>query len=217
MTASTKPDLEFHPLAEMFPLIGDDELRELGEDIRKNGLCEPITLYEGKILDGRNRYLAAKLIGQTLADKAFRQLPADMDPRAFVISENIQRRHLTAEQKRELLAKLIKADPSRSDRAIASVAKVDNKTVAGVRAKLEVTEEIPQTPTRTDKTGTKRPGRKKKNGPSPAKIYHGLQEKLMDALRDLNIEHAEDKVEETKDRLDETLTAMKEEELDEAA
>ena len=40
------------------------------------------------------------------------------DPYAFVISANIYRRHLTAEQKRDLIAKLLKADPSKSDRQI---------------------------------------------------------------------------------------------------
>jgi ParB-like chromosome segregation protein Spo0J len=40
-----------HPLAEIFPMISDDELRELAEDIRKIGMIEPITLCEGKILD----------------------------------------------------------------------------------------------------------------------------------------------------------------------
>ena len=45
---------------------------------------------------------------------------------------NIQRRHLTAEQKRDLIAKLLRANPERSDRATAKIAKVDNKTVAVV-------------------------------------------------------------------------------------
>jgi ParB-like chromosome segregation protein Spo0J len=52
-----------HPIAEIFPMISNDELRELAEDIRKNGMLEPITLFEGKILDGRNRFNAAKLVG----------------------------------------------------------------------------------------------------------------------------------------------------------
>ena len=41
-------------------MISDDELNELAEDIRKHGLIEPITLFENKIIDGRNRYKAAK-------------------------------------------------------------------------------------------------------------------------------------------------------------
>ena len=51
-------------------------------------------------------------------------------PYAYVTSANIHRRHLTAEQKRELIAKLIEADPTKSNRQIAKTVKVDHKTVA---------------------------------------------------------------------------------------
>ena len=50
--------LELHPLADLFPMMTDEELDELGEDMLKLGQREPIWLYEGKILDGRNRYRA---------------------------------------------------------------------------------------------------------------------------------------------------------------
>ena len=60
------------------------------------------------------------------------------------MSANIHRRHLTAEQKSESIAKVLKAQPSKSNRTIAKQAKVDDKTVAVVRGKLEATAEIPQ-------------------------------------------------------------------------
>jgi hypothetical protein len=47
--------LEAHRFANMFPALDDGAFRELVEDIRVNGLREPITLFEGKILDGVNR------------------------------------------------------------------------------------------------------------------------------------------------------------------
>ena len=40
-----------------------------------------------------------------------------------------QERHLTPEQKRELIEKVLRADPTKSDRQIARAVKVDNKTV----------------------------------------------------------------------------------------
>ena len=45
---------EFHPFANVFPLLDDDDLGTLTEDIRENGQREPVILYDGKILDGRN-------------------------------------------------------------------------------------------------------------------------------------------------------------------
>src|SRR4051812_27568135 len=60
-------------------------------------------------------------------------LYGDVDPYAYVVSANIRRRHLKAEQKRGIVAELLKANPERSDRATAKIANVDNKTVANVR------------------------------------------------------------------------------------
>jgi hypothetical protein len=79
-----------------------------------------------------------------------------VDPQAFVISANIHRRHLTPEQKRELIAKLLKADPTKSDRQIGETAKVDHKTVGKVRNEGEATGEIPQSDTRQGADGKKR-------------------------------------------------------------
>ena len=59
------------------------------------------------------------------------------DPYALAVSLNIHRRHLTGEQKRELIAKLLKAKPEASNRSIGAQIKVDDKTVASVRRELE--------------------------------------------------------------------------------
>ena len=90
----TAPEYEFHEFANYFPMISDDELNELAEDIRKHGLIEPITLLENKIIDGRNRYKAAKQARVVLKNYQFKQL-GDRNAEAFVISANIHRRHLT--------------------------------------------------------------------------------------------------------------------------
>ena len=54
---------QFHPIAAIFPLMGEDELQALADDIRDNGLRNPILRFEGKILDGRNRLTACRLAG----------------------------------------------------------------------------------------------------------------------------------------------------------
>jgi hypothetical protein len=127
--------LESHPLANRFPLIAGEEFDQLVEDIRHNGQREPIVLFEGKILDGRNRYRACLEAGVTPQTRAFD--PAkEGSPEAFVISVNLKRRHLTGKQRRDFILELLKANPSASDRAIARDVGVDGKTVASVREEM---------------------------------------------------------------------------------
>jgi ParB-like chromosome segregation protein Spo0J len=133
-------EVQFHPLAEAFPLMTGAEFHELVADIEAHGLREPIVLFEGKILDGRNRARACENAG---IEPTFTVYQGD-DPLGYVISANVHRRHLTPGQKRKLIAKLIKAQPEKSNRQIAKTAKVDDKTVGAVRRRLESTAEIPQ-------------------------------------------------------------------------
>ena len=84
-------DLKFHPLADLFPLMEGAEFDALVADIKKNGLHYPIVLYDGKILDGRNRYRACLAAG---FEPATRNGDHHIgDPAAFVTSRNIHRRH----------------------------------------------------------------------------------------------------------------------------
>ena len=85
----------FHPACTIFPPLPDDELRELADDIATNGLRNPIVLSEGKVLDGRNRYLACEIAG---VKPRFIDFQGD-DPIGWVVSQNLVRRHLTASQK----------------------------------------------------------------------------------------------------------------------
>src|SRR5262245_47499873 len=173
---SMSEELKFHPLADIFPLMEGEEFDALVADIKKNGLREKIDLHQGKIVDGRNRYRALQRLGVDPDDKYFRKAiyahaiggeiaphERDNDERvlAYVISKNIHRRHLTAEQKRDLIAKLIKAQPEKSDRQIAKQAKVDHKTVGAARTELEGRGEIPHVEERTDTKGRKQPAKKK--------------------------------------------------------
>jgi hypothetical protein len=182
-------ELHFHPLADLFPLMEGDEFDALVADIKANGLREQIVLYEGKVLDGRNRYRALRALGVSPVDIPRHPfgsfcgrdaLPArdpGRDPAGFVASRNIHRRHLSAEQKRELIAKLIKAQPERSNRQIAKQVKVDHKTVGAARAGLEGRGEIPHVERRTDTKGRKQPTKKRKRPPH-GKETPELREKL---------------------------------------
>lgn len=89
------PAIQDHPLAACFPLLSDAELKELGADMKVNGQNHPIILLDGKILDGRNRYRACRMAG---IEPVFQDFDGT-DPLAFVISENIHRRHMDASQR----------------------------------------------------------------------------------------------------------------------
>src|SRR6516225_11111327 len=181
---SWRDHLKIHPAAELFPLMSEPELRELGEDIKANGLRLSIVLYKGKLLDGRNRLDAMELVGikfgfhADASTKEFYYLHAcdgsdvldggvgvinhfDGDPYDFVLPANLHRRHLTSEQKRELIAKVLKAKPEASNATVAKQVKADDKTVAKVRRKLESTSEIPKLEKTVGKDGKARPKNKK--------------------------------------------------------
>lgn len=93
---------EFHPLANIFPLIDGKPYSDLMADVLKHGVREPVWLYEGKILDGRNRYRAATAM-KVKCD--FRQYEGK-DAVSFVISLNLHRRHLNEAQRAMVAAKL---------------------------------------------------------------------------------------------------------------
>jgi hypothetical protein len=76
------PKYEYHDIANVFPLMTEAELDELAKDIKANGLTCPIVLYDDKILDGRNRYLACQKAGVT---PKFWEYPGDT-PIQFVLS-----------------------------------------------------------------------------------------------------------------------------------
>ena len=96
------PGMPFHPLAEIFPLPGDDELRAMADDIADHGLREPIVTLEGQILDGRCRYLACKMAG---VEPRFESYDGG-EPIAYVMSRNFHRRHLTRPQCAMVAARL---------------------------------------------------------------------------------------------------------------
>jgi len=156
--------LKVHPAAELFPLMAEAELKELASDIAKNGLRAPIVGWalDGQfLLDGRNRLDAMVLLGllyettdhhvgvKKWTGKQWSDQPGgrlgyapgcefknfyDGDPHALALSLNVHRRHLNAEQKRELIAKVLKATPGVSNVTIAKQTKTSDKTVAAVRS-----------------------------------------------------------------------------------
>lgn len=88
--------LPIHPLAEIFPPMSEKALAELAEDIRQNGLRDPIVLLDGQVLDGRNRALACDRLG---IEPLTRPWDGKGDALHYVISKNLHRRHLNESQR----------------------------------------------------------------------------------------------------------------------
>ena len=87
--------IKTHPAAEIFPMLDAKELDALALDIKANGLCHPLVVYQGVLLDGRNRLAACKIAG---VEPLFTEYMGD-SPVAFVISVNIKRRQLDPSQR----------------------------------------------------------------------------------------------------------------------
>ena len=94
--------MKFHKIADLFPLIEKGEFKLLCEDIKQQGLNHSVILLDGKILDGRNRYRACIEVGIEPRYEKFK----GSDPLAFVLSENLHRRHLTISQRTALAAEV---------------------------------------------------------------------------------------------------------------
>jgi hypothetical protein len=155
----------FHPLADLFPLMEGEEFDALVTDIKAHGLHESITLFEGMVLDGRNR---ARVCAAAKVEPRYSPFQGDENAaRAYVISKNIHRRHLTQEQRRELLVKLVAAQPEKSDRAIAKEVGTAHTTVARARKQAEATGAVAPVDKRRGADGKKRkqPTKKAKNPP----------------------------------------------------
>lgn len=98
--------MRFRPEADIFPLLGEDDLKALAADIDSNGQRQPISRYQGDILDGRNRYLAITRHCKPGLEPKFEDVEPE-SPIAFVISLNEKRRHLNGSQRAKAAAKAV--------------------------------------------------------------------------------------------------------------
>jgi ParB-like chromosome segregation protein Spo0J len=231
------PKLEPHPLSALFPQISNEDFDKLAADIKLHGLHHPIVCYQGKILDGNNRYRACE--DAKIAPQFTDFTGDDAAARNYVISANIHRRHLDRETRTKIVMELLRADPTKSDRQIATTAKVDNKTVASIRGQLEATEEIPQLESTTGADGKSRKRKSKPKGSGGAKgekekiayekvvnaktaqdAYRLFEEHLLDALQDVNdksdFSQADDYGRRTIEKLEEKLGQLQPEMADAA-
>jgi hypothetical protein len=152
--------LRIHPACNALPLLSPNELRELADDIKRNGPQQPILVVANDpygdrtkvanltLIDGRNRLDALELLGRRVvaANGAFvdgvsyriEHGPADAVA-AKVVALNIRRRHLTPEQRVDLALKILQATNGAAPMSgepspvIEQAPVVTKKTKAGLR------------------------------------------------------------------------------------
>jgi ParB-like chromosome segregation protein Spo0J len=88
--------LPAHPVANLFPMMGEVELAELADSIKQYGLANPIVVDREwqLVIDGRNRQRACEIAEvepvYTTIDESITDLTA------WVVMQNVKRRNLTA-------------------------------------------------------------------------------------------------------------------------
>lgn len=84
-----------HPLSAAFPAMSPEDFQALTDSVEAIGIQNPITLYEGMVIDGWHRYSAANAVG---IECPVVELDPGIDPRDFVLAQNKARRHITQAQ-----------------------------------------------------------------------------------------------------------------------
>lgn len=149
-----------HPYAELFPALSDDEIGDMVADIKKHGLRHPIVVHEKMILDGRNRFRACQMAH---VNPTFTPYKGD-DALAFVLSENLHRRHLTPSQRAVVAANLANLSDGQKKSATsndvppvsqADAAKAMHVSVPSVQRAKKLLEEAPAKDVEAVKAGKK--------------------------------------------------------------
>lgn len=134
---------------QVMPPLSDEEFKALMDDIAENGVQVPVVVdADGNIIDGYHRVRAWKhlnVFGHDLPPyktEIASDVTTDAQKRDLAWRLNMKRRHLSREQKREMIAAKLKESPEWTDNRIAELMAVDDKTVRAARKALETRKEI---------------------------------------------------------------------------
>ncbi len=152
-----------------FPPLTEEEYEELKNDISERGVMVPIEIDEvGNIIDGYHRLTACLELGINDIPFICREGWSESEKRTQAIKLNMARRHLTQEQRRELIREQIKETPEKSDRQIASNIGVSHPTVGTIRHEMEASGDVEKFTTSTDTLGREQPRQRKAPDTNPA-------------------------------------------------
>lgn len=152
------PELE--EIQAIMPMDVADRER-LKNDIKKNGMRDPIKIYTD--VDGRPLVLGGWNRLQIALELGVEEIAVDIydgtseERRELVVADNLNRRQLTSEQKRNLVRYLYKQDPEQSARAVSKKTGADHKTVQKVKRDMVRRGEIPHVLKVIDAKGRKQP------------------------------------------------------------
>lgn len=133
---------ERHPLSAAWPDMADEDFVALKDSISYSGLLEPITLYEGQILDGWHRYVACVATGMEPSFIEF----SGSEPVQFVQDKHT-RRPLTLTQRLTCIALMHRWRPRGGNQSAGPADCLSSKDIAkaaggGVRSAEHVKEAI---------------------------------------------------------------------------
>ena len=184
-------EIPVHPVASLFPMIGDEELQVLADDIKENGQRDPILVaylderktFDPVVIDGRNRFKACEIAGvKPEFSNDYVMEPEEMGP--WIISHNLHRRHLTTSQKAMVgqgYLAFLKEDAKR-------------RQVEGSRKGAEVTNSGGRVPAKTPEAER---GHESESAVQAAKLVGVGQKSIRDA--DFVVQHDPDLAEQVRD------------------
>lgn len=147
------------------PPLSADEFESLKQSIRTDGVTVPVIVDEaGNIIDGHHRAMVCRELGIDYPSRTVEGL-SEQEKLAMSVSLNINRRQLTREQKRLIIAQQLRTAPEKSNREQARQLGVDHKTIAAVRDELQATGEIPQLAKTVGADGKERPAQRRDPAP----------------------------------------------------
>ena len=121
-------DLELHELVEIFPPMQIEEFEAFKLDVKARGITEPITVYNGKVIDGRHRLIAAKELN-------FKEIPVNIvdkltEEEAYIkiLGDNSKRRNLNPGQLALIGLKHLEVSRDTSKRRKGTIAEQVNKS-----------------------------------------------------------------------------------------
>jgi N6-adenosine-specific RNA methylase IME4 len=114
-------NIPFHEIASIIS-VDRETIDEVKADIQKNGQQFPVILYEGKVLDGRHRYIACTELGIDVKTEQY----TGVNPARYVIS-TLSRRNFKSKEQLYLCIKRLGELADKHDEVKAKVAETGNK------------------------------------------------------------------------------------------